>query len=177
MFAKRGFTVQPCNIIYKCVREYTYSIYVQKLYLLQFLILGLQSGMLPNAMKMAATLSALLTRYYSAGSKADGIIFIIYFSVLKLLRYVWETKKNYTLLVSNGECMKVSDCSHTLVRKPRAAITFHVQISRSLIRFHASRSRFTFTFQVHIHVSGSLFTIHIWILAFVISHPSVNSSP
>ena len=63
------------------------------------------------------------------------------------------------------------------VRKPRAAITFHVQISRSLVTFHASRSRFTFKFQAHIHVSNSLFTIHTWIFSFVISHPSVNFSP
>ena len=43
------------------LKRYTFK-WAYSLCLLQFLILGLQSGMLPNAMKMAATLSALLTR-------------------------------------------------------------------------------------------------------------------
>ena len=49
------------------------------------------------------------------------------------------------------------------------------QVSCSDFTFtdHFSRFAFTFHLQVHIHVSSSLFTIHAWILAFVISHPAL----
>jgi len=39
-------------------------------------------------------------------------------------------------------------CLVCLLRKPRAAITIHVLISRSRFIFHVSRSQFTFTFNV-----------------------------
>ena len=73
--------------------------------------------MLPNAMKMAATLSALLTRYrIMVAQHYDGchVLFSLFQCVEAAETCVGNEEINYTLSVSDGKCKKVSDCSEKL---------------------------------------------------------------
>ena len=63
------------------------------------------------------------------------------------------------------------------LRKPRAAITFPVQISRSLITFHVSRSRFNFTFTVHVSSLPSGASFHTFAILFASRDAGTTCAP
>ena len=70
--------------------------------------------MLPNAMKMAATLSPLLTRYFFSSMVQRLMAYFVFQCFEAAETCVGSEKIDYTLSVSDGECVKVSDCSDTL---------------------------------------------------------------
>ena len=70
--------------------------------------------MLPNAIKMAATLSPLLTRYYYSSMVQRLMAYFVFQCFEAAETCVGSEKIDYTLSVSDGECVKVSDYSDTL---------------------------------------------------------------
>ena len=79
-------------------------------------------------------------------------------SNLVRIRSTQDLAEMWAMLSSNSRV--------TLLRKPRAAITFPVQISRSLVTFHVSRSTFTFTFAVHVSSLPSGASFHTFAILF-----------